>query len=68
VKEGVQEPEKLKNKMLAVLREEKGLAVDYVEIADPETLSPIAVAAPGAVILVAVRLGRTRLIDNFLIS
>jgi pantoate--beta-alanine ligase len=68
VKEGVREPEKLRNKMLAVLREEKDLVIDYVEIADPETLAPVAVAAPGTVILVAVRLGRTRLIDNFLIS
>jgi pantoate--beta-alanine ligase len=68
VTEGVQEPEKLQNKMLAVLREEKDLVIDYVEIADPETLAPLAVAGPGMVILVAVRLGRTRLIDNFLIS
>jgi pantothenate synthetase len=51
-----------------VLREEKDLAIDYVEIADPETLAPVAVVAPGSVMLVAVRLGRTRLIDNLLIS
>jgi len=68
VKIGVREPEKLKNKVLAVLREEKDIVIDYVEIADPETLLPHAVAASGMVILVAVSLGRTRLIDNLLIA
>jgi pantoate--beta-alanine ligase len=67
VNEGVREPEKLQNKMLAVLREEKGLVIDYVEITDAETFAPTAVVAPGTVILIAVRLGRTRLIDNLLI-
>jgi pantoate--beta-alanine ligase len=67
VNEGVREPDKLKNRVLAVLHEEKGLVIDYVEVADPETLAPPAVVAPGAVILVAVRMGRTRLIDNILI-
>jgi pantoate--beta-alanine ligase len=68
MKAGVQEPEKLKNKMLAVLREEKDLVVDYVEIADTESLAPLAEINGKAVILIAVRVGRTRLIDNFLIS
>jgi pantoate--beta-alanine ligase len=68
VKLGVRDPEKLKNTVLAVLREEKDLVIDYVEIADPETLAPLAAAASRIVILVAVRLGRTRLIDNLLIA
>ena len=68
VKAGVGEPEKLKNKMLAILREEPGVVVDYVEVADPESLAPLAIVKGRAVILTAVRLGRTRLIDNILIS
>jgi pantoate--beta-alanine ligase len=68
VKNGVREPEKLKNKILAVLREEKGLVVDYVEIADAEILTPLSKIIGKAVILIAVRVGRTRLIDNILIS
>jgi pantoate--beta-alanine ligase len=67
VKSGVREPEKLKNKMLAVFGEEKDLVIDYVEIADTESLAPLDVINGKAVILVAVRIGRTRLIDNFLI-
>lgn len=38
--------------------------VDYVEIVHPETLAPVAEAAPGSVLLVAALLGSTRLIDN----
>jgi pantoate--beta-alanine ligase len=63
---GVKEPGKLKKKIQAVLREEKSVSVDYIEIADPETLAPLASVTSGIVILVAVRLGRTRLIDNML--
>lgn len=64
VRAGVKEPEKVKNKMLAVLREEQGIAVDYIEIADPDTLTPLDAVKNKLVILVAVRIGRTRLIDN----
>jgi pantoate--beta-alanine ligase len=37
---------------------------DYVEIVDPVALRPVAVAAPGSVMLLAAFVGRTRLIDN----
>jgi pantoate--beta-alanine ligase len=67
VKDGVKEPEKLKNKMQAVLREERGISIDYIEIADCESLAPCAVGRDKMVILVAVRLGRARLIDNLLV-
>lgn len=41
-----------------------GARVDYVEIVDARTLAPLAVAAPGARMLVAAYVGATRLIDN----
>jgi pantoate--beta-alanine ligase len=41
-----------------------GVQVEYAEAADPLTLEPVAVAAPGTALLVAARVGRTRLIDN----
>jgi len=67
VNAGIREPEKLTNKMRAVLREEKGLLIDYIEVADPDSLAPLEAVKEGMVVLVAVRLGRTRLIDNLLI-
>jgi pantoate--beta-alanine ligase len=41
--------------------------VDYVAIADPRTLEPLAQATAGAVVAVAARVGRTRLIDNVIL-
>ncbi len=66
-KGGARDVDKLRNKMQAVLLEEHGIMIDYVAIADPETLEPLSQAADGMVFLVAVRLGRTRLIDNLLV-
>jgi pantoate--beta-alanine ligase len=65
---GTREPEALKNRIQAVLREEKSIEIDYIEIADHETLAPLSSAKDSMVLLVAVRLGRTRLIDNIVIS
>ncbi|HSQ77685.1 MAG TPA: pantoate--beta-alanine ligase [Nitrospirota bacterium] len=66
-KAGATEPEKLKKKMQAVLLEEKHIEVDYIEVADPETLAPLESASSRMVLLVAARLGATRLIDNLLV-
>jgi len=68
VKSGTREPNALKKKIQAVLREEGGISIDYIEIADPQTLTPLSGAEKSLVILLAVRLGHTRLIDNILIS
>ena len=43
-------------------------ALDYVAVADPFTLRELAGAADRAVILLACRVGRTRLIDNVLLG
>ena len=44
-----------------------GVEPEYAEAADPLTLEPLAVAAPGTVLLVAARVGGTRLIDNLVL-
>ncbi|MEK6742899.1 MAG: pantoate--beta-alanine ligase [Nitrospirota bacterium] len=67
IKNGVREPETIKQKMRAVLVQEKGIEVDYVEVADPDRLTPLETAEGRMVLLVAARLGSTRLIDNLLI-
>jgi pantoate--beta-alanine ligase len=64
---GVRDVEKLKNKMQAVLREKEDVGVDYLEVADPDTLKPLSETKDRMVLLLAVRLGRTRLIDNLLV-
>lgn len=41
-----------------------GVEPGYAEVVHPLTLEPVAQASPGTVLLVAARVGRTRLIDN----
>ncbi len=67
IRAGVHEPDKVRRKMRAVLLEEEGVAVDYTEVADPETLAPLEEMKEQSVLLVAARLGGTRLIDNLTI-
>lgn len=43
---------------------ERGLAVEYLELRDEATLTPLAAAEPGARLFIAARIGNTRLIDN----
>ena len=45
-----------------------GVQPEYAEAADPLTLEPAEVAREGTVLLVAARVGRTRLIDNAVLS
>ena len=47
--------------------ERAGLAVDYVEVVDSETMRRVDRAAAGTALAAAVRVGRTRLIDNVLL-
>ena len=42
--------------------------VDYVAIADPRTLEPLAEAGDGSIVALAARVGRTRLIDNAILG
>ncbi|HWR72969.1 MAG TPA: pantoate--beta-alanine ligase, partial [Nitrospirota bacterium] len=67
IRSGEQEPEKVKQKMRAALLQEKGIVIDYAEVADPETLGPVEIFSNRTVLLVAARLGKIRLIDNLLI-
>jgi len=67
VKTGIREPAALKNRVQTVLREEPGIKIDYIEVADHETLAPLFSPKSAMVLLAAVRLGRTRLIDNLLL-
>ncbi len=43
---------------------EAGLAVDYVDVIDPDTMSPVGEAGRGSALAAAIRVGTTRLIDN----
>ena len=48
----------------AALAEPPGIDVEYAAVVDPDTLEPVAEARAGLVVLLAARVGRTRLLDN----
>ena len=54
--------------MRSLLHQERGVRVDYLAIADAGTLEPLKIAKGRVVILGAIRLGSTRLIDNILVD
>lgn len=62
---GASDPSRVTTAMAAVLCDPR-LLVDYVALVDPDTLAPPAAIRPGQALrlLVAARLGATRLIDN----
>ena len=65
---GERDAHAVREDMLAVLREEPLAQVEYVSIADNETLRELEQIDQGALVSLAVRFGRTRLIDNIILG
>jgi pantoate--beta-alanine ligase len=68
VREETLSPEQLHKWMRAALEKAPLAKIDYVAVADPETLEPKQVLIPPLVLAIAVYFGRTRLIDNTLLE
>jgi pantoate--beta-alanine ligase len=58
----------LENVGRKVLAETVGVETDYFAVAEPQRLEPVSEAAPGSVVMVAARVGRTRLLDNLILG
>lgn len=67
VKAGERSAQALKAEARNVLSSGNGIEIEYVSIVDPETLAEIDTIRENAVYAVAVRIGKTRLIDNALL-
>ncbi len=63
-KGGEKDAEKIRRQMTALIRKEPLARIDYVSIADTETLEELDLLDRPAVASLAVRIGKTRLIDN----
>ena len=72
VRDGVHKGERDAARLLAALRRvldaEPRVAADYAEIVDAETLEPIVTLRGACYVLIAAKVGGTRLIDNALIE
>lgn len=58
----------LRDAGLGVLDTEGGIAVDYLAVVDPDRLEPVERAERGSVVLLAARVGATRLLDNVVLG
>ncbi len=54
--------------MTALIQSEPRATIDYVSIAEPETLEDMEVVKAPALVSLAVRMGKTRLIDNVVLA
>ncbi|AXC10965.1 Pantoate--beta-alanine ligase [Acidisarcina polymorpha] len=68
VASGVTSADQLVEKMAAVMREQPKVRVDYIAVADPNTLEAISDVRQGGLLAIAAFAGSTRLIDNILIA
>lgn len=66
--EGENRSERLIEAGLKVIAEEPTVKLDYFEIVDAETLTPVTDVSRGALVAVAAYVGSTRLIDNILLE
>ena len=64
VSQVAQDAQSLKADLKAFIEKNPSAQVDYIEFFDPETLAPSAEAKQGIQTALAVRVGKTRLIDN----
>ena len=58
----------LERVMRGGLEAHPGVEVEYIAVADPRSLEPVSSADEGTVVLIAARVGSTRLIDNVILS
>jgi len=65
--QGETDAEKLRQEMLNLIQKQPLAQVDYVSIADTETLDELDRVKPPALVSLAVRIGKTKLIDNIVL-
>jgi pantoate--beta-alanine ligase len=65
--QGERDAERIRQEMLTLLQKEPLATIDYVSIADPETLDELNRVKSPALVSLAVRIGNTRLIDNIVL-
>jgi pantoate--beta-alanine ligase len=65
--EGERNAETIRQKMADLIKKQPLAKIDYISIGDAETLEELDVVKPPALVSMAVRIGKTRLIDNVVV-
>jgi len=66
--DGEKDAEVIRRKMTALIQKEPLAAIDYIGIADAQTLEELEEVKPPALVSMAVKIGKTRLIDNVVVG
>ncbi|KRQ86740.1 Pantothenate synthetase [Caloramator mitchellensis] len=68
INEGERNANKIKEEMINLIKTAKDAKIDYVEFVDVENLKPVEIVEGEVLIALAVKIGKTRLIDNMTIK
>ena len=66
--QGEKDADKLRQQMTALIQKQPLATIDYVSIADVKTLDELETVNPPALVSLAVKIGKTRLIDNIVLG
>ncbi len=66
--QGENDAERLRREMRTLIQQQPLANVDYISITDAETLDELDTVSPPALVSLAVRIGKTRLIDNVVLE
>ncbi len=66
--QGEKDAERLRQEMTALIQKEPLAKIDYISVADTDTLDELDTVTPQALVSLAVKIGSTRLIDNIVLE
>ncbi len=66
--QGVKVADKIRDEMTSLIKTEPSAVIDYISIADSQTLEELKEIQAPALVSLAVRFGRTRLLDNIILK
>ncbi len=66
--QGEKDAERIRQEIIVLIKQQPLADIDYVSIADNETLDELDTVSPPALVSLAVKIGRTRLIDNVVLE
>ncbi len=66
--QGEKDAEQIRQEIIALIKKQPLADIDYISIADTETLDELDTVSPPALVSLAVRIGKTRLIDNIVLE
>lgn len=61
-------PGKIRRAMTELIQKEPQAQIDYISVADPQTLDELEVISGKALVSLAVKIGKPRLIDNVMLG